>query len=206
MGAINISLKTNDTSNIIEVYMFSSANGKGVTGIVAGDMAIRGFDRGKSGANSDGLPIVGSTAVDIYESGKFQEVDVANLPGVYQYSIPDFFLATTTDLLILTFVDTVGAAAEALGILIALKPQLSSVGEVLAPEGVDKITVYSGPDGVANMRQYMNMQAATDEGVVEGAETPTITFKDAGDASIVRLRADTTADGNRSNIVKTPVV
>lgn len=86
-----------------------------------------------------------------------------------------------------------------------MTPTKTNEGVVIAAEGLDLVTIFSGPDGNANARQALNYLVSVNMAVVTGAETPTITFNDPGNQTVVRVRMDTDADGNRSNPFYNPI-
>ena len=80
------------TSNImLEVMMRNSTTGEGVTGITPSSMIIYYIAEGGA-ADVSVAPVTG--VLGTYSSGAWVQVDAANMPGLYQFGIPNAALAT----------------------------------------------------------------------------------------------------------------
>ena len=93
-------LKKAATSTIIEFMMRDATTGQGKTGLATGDMSGAYVVEGGTHLS---LSFSAGSAGDAYSSTKFAEVDSTNMPGVYQYHIPNSVLNTTADAITIRF-------------------------------------------------------------------------------------------------------
>jgi hypothetical protein len=89
------------TSVIIQVMLRDSDTGMGKTGIAYSSV---GASYCRPGGTRQAITVISGTAGDSYSSGKWAEVDSTNMPGLYQFHIPDAALATGANSCELNFV------------------------------------------------------------------------------------------------------
>jgi len=190
-------IKINSTSKIIDVFMVD-ANGKGKTGLVPANLTIYAWKRGLSGVASSLVPIVGATALDVYESLKWQEVGAGVIPGLYQFSLPNTVLVSSSNLVSLSFVQP-GATDHTTIYEIRLSAEDENVGVQIAPLGLRQVVIETG----LNCEQAIRGIAAVQGGDTIGADSASITFKGMNDSAVTRAIGDQDEQGNRINTVWT---
>jgi len=84
-------LKKATTSYIIEVMLRDSTTGQGKTSVAYGDVAY-GYWREGAATGANGTCVTMSKGT--YADHGWVEVDATNLPGVYQFGVPDAAIAT----------------------------------------------------------------------------------------------------------------
>lgn len=189
-------LQINTTSRIIEVFM-TDINGRGVTGLVPANMNIRSWERGKASNNIDQTPIVGSTGLDVYESLKWQEVDATNLPGIYQFSVPDSVWVSSSNLINILFEQP--ASSPSTLYEVRLTAQSEDLGVGIAPLGLRVVSIETG----LNLEQAIRGIAAIVGADTIGADSASITFKGMNDPAVTRAIGEQDEQGNRINTVWT---
>ena len=93
-------LKKGTTSKIIEFMLRDSTTGQGKTGLTTGDMSGASV---REGGTHTSLSFSAGSAGDSYSATKFAEVDATNMPGVYQYHLPNTVLASGVDAVTIRF-------------------------------------------------------------------------------------------------------
>lgn len=91
MAYDDIVLGTAANSKITEVMIRSATTGMGLTGLTNATVTAYYI---REGMTAQAISVVAGTVGDAYSSGKFAEVSSANMPGLYQFHIPDAALAT----------------------------------------------------------------------------------------------------------------
>lgn len=91
------------TSVNILIALDDKTTGLGKTGLVPhADMIIKGYREGETTALSV-TETASGVGLGVYVSGGFYEVDSTNSKGLYQFGIPDSWLAAGADSLVITF-------------------------------------------------------------------------------------------------------
>lgn len=98
--AFDHTIKKSTTSKIIEIVLRDSSTGQGKTGLATGDMSGAYV---REGGTHFSLSFSAGSAGDSYSSGKWAEVDSTNMPGVYQFHLPNALLATGADAVTVRF-------------------------------------------------------------------------------------------------------
>lgn len=182
----------NATSKIIEVLVLNGS-GKGVTGLANTAVFIRYFERGKAGAGTTANPVVNATN-DVWATNGWKEVDSANLPGVYQYSIPNAILQSNSGKVYISFRFT-GAANQDIMYEINLTKVSSELGVKLSTDGVDDIAIEA-----LNLRTAIVYMASILLGETTGAETAQTIFKAIGNNTISRATSQSSDSKNRTGV------
>lgn len=116
MAYDDIVLGQSTSNRIIEVTMRDSTTGMGKTGLAYGDVAAYYVREGGT-ATTIGTLVSGSPG-DSYSSLKWAEVDATNMPGVYQFHVPNTLLASGVNAVTIVFKAS-GAIDKSVRILIS---------------------------------------------------------------------------------------
>lgn len=86
------------TSKILEVFIqdSSSLTGDGLTGLAYNSSGLTAYYHRNTSSSSTAVTLVNMT-VGTFASGGFKEVDSSNMPGVYQFCLPDAAYASGAD-------------------------------------------------------------------------------------------------------------
>lgn len=188
-------IKRNSSSIILEVYVVTTA-GKPSTGVLPANVTVKAFYRGKAGAFVTDTVIAGATAVDVYESGKWQEVDAVNLQGVYQYSIPDPLFVTLDHEAIIVFTFSGAQPDQAEHIILATD------NNILDPTGLDKVIIENNAGLVATAKNAIQLTLSLVGAATVGAGTSEIEFRKTGELQgDVAARVKTTFDSNNDRSI-----
>jgi hypothetical protein len=182
----------NATSKIIEVLVLNGS-GKGVTGLANTAVFIRYFERGKAGASATANPVVNATN-DVWLTNGWKEVDSVNLPGVYQYSIPNAILQSNSGKVYISFRFT-GAANQDVMYEINLTKVSSELGVKLSTDGVDDVAIEA-----LNMRTALQYMASVLCGETTGAETAQTIFKAINNNAVSRVTSQSSDSKNRTGV------
>lgn len=185
-------IEKNSISNIVEIKAVDGS-GKGVTGIANTGVKIRSWERGKAGASSSGNPVVNATN-DTYLSNGWKEVDSANLPGIYQYSIPNTALQANSGIVYINFEFSSGSNQDVL-LQICIVAKALNNGVKISSDGLQLV-----PVGSLNLEDLMEDIGAVLMGETEGAETAQTLFKRYGDNTVTRVKSTSDDGFNRTEI------
>lgn len=115
-------VKKGSTSKLIEIFIqdSSSLTGGGLTGLVFNTSSLSCYYVRNGGSSATAVTLVTMT-LGTWVSGGFKEIDSTNMPGWYQFGIPDAVLATGVDSAVLMFKGAANMAP------VPIEIQLSSV-------------------------------------------------------------------------------
>ena len=93
---MKLTIKKGSTSKIVHLFLSDSAatDGSGKTGILYSD--VTGYYM-RPGDLAPTAITMATATIGTYASGGFIEIDAANMPGIYEFSIPDACLASGAD-------------------------------------------------------------------------------------------------------------
>lgn len=191
MAQQNEWLAKNSTGKIIEVLALNGSH-KGTTGIAHTAVKIRIFERGKSGAATNETLVAGT--LDTFVSNGWKEVDSVNLPGVYQYCIPNTKLQANSSKLYISIQFTSGTTQDIM-YEVNIQSVSSDLGVKLSTDGVDFVAIEA-----KNMREAITYMAAVLCGETTGAETAQTIFKALGNNATSRLTSQSSDTKNRTGV------
>jgi hypothetical protein len=108
---MKLSLKKGTTSKLIQVFIQDSAvtTGAGKTGLSATSASITAYYYREGNSVTTAIPMTNSS-LGIFASGGISTVDATNMPGLYQFGIPNTALATGASSVVLMIQGASGAA------------------------------------------------------------------------------------------------
>ncbi len=80
------------TSQIVQVYIRNSSTGAGLSGLAYNTSGLTAYYSYNGDSASHAISLV-TMSLGTFTSGGFKEIDATNMPGVYQFGIPDAALA-----------------------------------------------------------------------------------------------------------------
>ena len=191
-----IDIAQGQVSKIINIYIENTA-GNGLTGLLfnTASLAAHFLQEGDTGATA--ITLAAGT-LGTYGSGHFKEIDSANMPGCYQFGVPDGVFPTGDNS---AKIMLKGAASMADCIIdVNLTKFDYNNGRMdLKSTGLDQVVIETG----LNARESMSLCLAALVGKLSGAGTNTISIKNA-DGSTLRIFAGVDANGNRLSVTLTP--
>lgn len=118
------------TSLLVDIFIqdSSSATGAGLTGLVFNTSSLVCYRARTDDGNSGGVSITLATATrGSWASGGFVEKDATNMPGVYEFGIPNTALASGSETVVIMFKGATNMAPCLLEVqLVAYDPQTAS--------------------------------------------------------------------------------
>ena len=93
-------IKKGTTNKQVEIVIRDSTTGQGKTGVAHSSVTAKYW---REGASSGTAITMQSGTLGLYLSGSWAAVDGTNMPGVYQFSIPDAALASGADAVTISF-------------------------------------------------------------------------------------------------------
>lgn len=96
---MNLSRKVGTVSLVVEVFVKDSSltTDEGKTGIAYNAAGLVAYYKRNSGTASVAITLATITTFGTFASGGFKEVDATNMPGVYEFHIPNAALASGAD-------------------------------------------------------------------------------------------------------------
>lgn len=191
------SIKAGSTSQILQVFIAdsSSTTGAGLTGLAYNSAGLTAYYRRQGAGNTGGTSVSLVTATrGTFASGGFVEIDATNMPGWYEFHVPD-----------------AAVAASAKSVAIHLKgatnmAPLPFLIELTASEPNDYSEVWSQSAGTKagglTFSQLVRAAAYTLLGKTSGMGTTSAVIRnldDSGDA----ITGTVDSNGNRSTITIT---
>lgn len=112
------------TSKLIEIFIQDNSvtTGAGLTGLVFNSGSLTCYYVRNGGSSASAVTLVTMT-LGTWVSGGFKEIDATNMPGWYQFGIPDAVLATGADSAVLMFKGATNMA------VVPIEIQLTSVDQ-----------------------------------------------------------------------------
>ena len=91
--------KKGTTSKIIHLFILDSSksDGSGLTGLLYNAAGLTAYYTRPGNAAPTVITLANITTLGTYVSGGFKEYSATNMPGVYEFHIPDSCLATGAD-------------------------------------------------------------------------------------------------------------
>ncbi|RLB94231.1 MAG: hypothetical protein DRH26_01780 [Deltaproteobacteria bacterium] len=194
---MKITVKKDTTQKIVNLFI-TDGFGNGKTGLAYNTASFVCHYMRETDDVSTEITLADGT-LGTWGSGDFKEVDATDLPGVYQFGIPNAVLATGEESAKIVF--TGAASTDDFNLDIHLTGFDYSNGRVaLSSAGLDQITVETG----INARQALSIIGSVLAGENLGADTSNIIFKAMDDNSTTRLSVTIDSSDNRTTIVLTP--
>jgi len=185
-------IKSGSTSQLVEVFVpdSSSATGAGLTGLVYNSAGLTAYYY-CAGAAATAITLAAMTA-GTWATGGFVEVDATNMPGVYQFGIPDAALAS-------------GCGADTTFLLKGAANMVPARFAVWLPANVesDTYTVATGTGVVVAAASLTAIADAVCGAVAEAQNTPNVTLCEAASLLLSYAAGATTVVGS-SATYKTP--
>ena len=181
------------TSLLTKIFIqdATKADGSGLTGLVYNTSGLNCYRARDDDGNAGGTAITLATMTrGTWASGGFVEKDATNMPGVYEFGIPDAALATGSE----TAVIMLKGAANMAPVLIEI--QLTDADPQAAAQLLD---LSAGVETGLTLRQCMRLIAAAVLGKANGLDTTTVHYRDTGDTKN-RITATVDTYGNRSSV------
>ena len=188
-------IKKGTTGKHIELVLRNSSTGQGLTGVSHSSVTAKYWREGASAGSS--ITMQSGTA-GLHFSGSWTELDSTNMPGVYQFSVPDAALATGADAVTISF--TVTGAIDKVIRIGLLDVDLRDATDM----GVSNLhTVAEIADGVWDETQAGHVTAGTFGAYLDSAVSAAgggATAADIADAVWDELQADHTTAGSFGEI------
>lgn len=215
-----LQLKQGTTSKIVYIFIQDSSvtTGAGLTGLAFNTSNLVAYYV-QPGGSATAITLATQTITGAYSSGGFVEVSSSNMPGVYRLDIPNAALTGATSVLVmlkgatnmvpclleieLTATDNQTASTGGITNLdAAISTRLASASYTTPPtanENADALLDRSnGVETGLTPRGALRLALAALAGVLSGAETSSVTIKNAVANSKTRITATVDASGNRS--------
>ncbi|MGE5609711.1 MAG: hypothetical protein ACM359_10690, partial [Bacillota bacterium] len=170
--SFDLLLKKGSASQIIEVTIRDATTGQGKTGIAAASVAYSYLKRGSSGPASG---TCGAMTSGSWVSAGWAEISAANMPGGYQFGVPDLALTNTDTVtirfkitgcidkevkIVLTGIDLQDATAAGISRLDTNLMSRAAVSDIAPNVWQTAVTTYSGTAGSFAKLLNDNLNAA----------------------------------------------
>lgn len=189
-----LTFKKDTTGVIISLYI-ESTSGNGLTGLTnaSSGLVCYYFREGDSSATS--ISLADGTLGSYGSGGDFKEISSANMPGCYQFSIPNAVIATGANN---ARIMLKGASSMAdCHVEIELNAIDYENGRVdLKSTGLDQVQIEAGTPTI-NARQALSVIGAACAGSTTGADTDNPLFKAMGDDNSTRIDCSLDGSDNR---------
>ena len=92
-------IKKGTTSKIIHIFIqdSSKSDGSGLTGLLYNSAGLTAYYVRPGDATATAITLVDIVTLGTYVSGGFKEYDSTNMPGIYEFHLPDAVLASGAD-------------------------------------------------------------------------------------------------------------
>lgn len=185
-------VKKGRTSLIVKLFIQDTrqSDGRGLTGLAFNTSSLTCYRARDDDGNAAGTAITLATMTrGTWASGGFVEKDATNMPGVYEFGVPNNALASGSETVVIILKGASNMAPVVLEIqLVAFDPQEATAG-VLVGEVENSLTLTAVLRGM--------FAALT--GKASGLDTTTAVYRDNADTKD-RITATVDTDGNRSAV------
>lgn len=207
---MKLSIVRGATSVIIHLFIQDSASttGGGKTGLAFNTASLAAYYIRPGDASATAISLATAT-VGTWATGGFKEVDATNMPGLYEFSVPDALLNATGTKRHVTILFKGAAGMAPLPVEIALtatdNQDVVRMGMTALPNAAAGASgglwlMTSIVEGTKTVQQYLQWMASAMFGKLSGVLTNAPTFLSPSDGSTTRIAATTTADG-RTTVV-----
>ena len=116
-------LKPGTTSKVKRLFIYNSTDGSALTGVAHGDITAYYIREGGAAVEVS----LSAGTIGTWSSGGFVEITSANMPGIYEFGIPDAALASGADSVVIQLKGATNMAPVNIEIDMNVDPNIASI-------------------------------------------------------------------------------
>lgn len=134
---MKLTVKKGTTNKILHVFISdsSSTTGAGLTGLLFNSASLVAYYVRPGSATATQIALATISTLGSWETGGFKEFDATNMPGVYEFHLPDAVLASGVDNVIIMLKGATNMAPLPMEIQLIDNTELDIYARIGAPVG-----------------------------------------------------------------------